>query len=227
MNQLGGLRLAVRVDRASCIEGWQFGYRTLPTARRSRHRFAALAILFGGFAVVGVVRSSSAGKPLRDVIASGALTLGFAAVYALCASSRFRAWASARKILRDRPGPHIVVRHFDSTGYGDAGGGRSSHVDWSAVTVVVEGDRFMALGLGRTDSVSVPIEQLSDPERATIRRWAEAAPGGPRWELRRSARRFPRLQISPDPGPGAADQAPIATTDSFVEVTPVSGESRA
>ena len=85
----------------------------------------------------------------------------------------------------------------------------------------------MALEVGRNVLVTASIEQLTDAERTTIRRWAEAAPNGPRWDVRRSAGDSPRLRVSPFPSSDLVDQTSIATTDPVVEVTPVSGESRA
>src|SRR5690606_21590818 len=129
-------------------------------------------------------------------------------------------------VSKDLPDGHTAVCRFDESGYSASGAGRSAHFDWSVITAVAEGDSFMALGIGRTHLEAVAIDQLTDAERTTIRRWAEAAPGVPRWDVRRSAGASPRRRVSPFPSVDPVDQAPVATTDPYVEVTPVSGESR-
>lgn len=220
MNQLGGIRFTARVDRASRTAGYRFGFRTLPAARRSRRRCAVFAIVFVLLAVVSVVGSLSAGRTIGDAI-EGVVGFGiFVVAGCLGASSRMRAWSCSRQVSKDLPDEHTVVCRFDEAGYATSGVGRSTGFDWSVVTAVAEGDSFMALGVGRTQLEAVPIEQLTDAERSTIRRWAEAAPVGPRWDVRRSAGDSPRLRVSPFPSSDLVDQTPIATTDPFVEAAP-------
>ena len=227
MNQLGGIRFTACVDRASRTAGYRFGFRTLPAARRSRRRCAVFEIVFVLLSVASVVGSLSAGKTIGDAM-DGVVGFGiFVLAGCVGASSRFRAWSGSRQVSKDLLDEHTVMCRFDESGYATSGAGRSTGFDWSVITAVAEGDSFMALEVGRNVLVTASIEQLTDAERTTIRRWAEAAPNGPRWDVRRSAGDSPRLRVSPFPSSDLVDQTSIATTDPVVEVTPVSGESRA
>lgn len=209
MDQLGGIRIGVAVDRATSAEQARFGFHTVPAARRSRHRFACAAAVLALLGVGVLVTSMSDRNGPGPVFG----LFGFAVALSVMASSRYRAWAVTRQMFKDLPAEYDAVCRFDESGYDNRGAGRSLHVEWSTLTSVVEGDRFLALGLGHTQFVSVPIERLTEVERATIRRWAQAAPGGPRWEVRRSGlREHSRLRVSPPPA-GAGDEKSVATVD--------------
>jgi hypothetical protein len=199
MDQLGGgIRFAVTVDRKLCVDGTRFAVRTLPAMRRQAWTFVGGAVLAMALAVLTVRGSLDDGESLGPALAGAAPLWVICVLLALLGSSPLRARLLASQTLRDTRGPTDVTYRFDADGYEARGPGMTTRLEWSIVTAVAEGDRFVALQAGLRFMVC-PAERLTDTERGTIRRWAEEAPGERTWAHRRSQRDTTRLRVAPSP----------------------------
>lgn len=122
---------------------------------------------------------------------------------AFFASDRAFAWRLARSATRGQPGGPWRIR-VDSRGISSAAPSMSSSCEWSAVTQLVEGDAAMVFVLpaGRwaISVTGLAGVDLSSEERASIRRWAEAAPGERTWITLRRDKASPRLRVEGAPG---------------------------
>jgi hypothetical protein len=207
MDQLGAaIRFTAAVDRRLVIEGTRFALRTLPAQRRVAWTSAVFAGLVATLAALATQQGLDDGKPLGSAMSAVApLWIGAVAAIVL-RSSRVRARLLASQV-RDSPEAADVAYRFDADGYEARDAGTATRLEWPIVTAAGEGDRFIALGAGRRRFMVCPAERLSEAERATIRRWAEAAPGDRTWQVRRPARANARLRVTTSPSDGPAPGA--------------------
>jgi hypothetical protein len=193
---------AVRVNAAdpSGRQMWEI-HRLVARVHPGRRRGRVMAWV----ALVAIVGSVVVGDR-RDDGMPGALLLilGLVAGYAaLRTTDRGWAWAAARRWTRTwPPGPWQI--RVDPAGIECAIADQSYSHGWSQVTEVVEGDAAIVFVTGATRRgvrfVSVPGEQLSSTDRASIRRWAETAPGDRPWTTIPGPRPPRRLRVSSTPG---------------------------
>jgi len=193
---------AVRVDATdpSGRQMWEI-YRLVARVHPGRRRGRAVARVTLVAIVAFVVASERWGDGVPGALL---LILGLVAAYAaLRTTDRGWAWAAARRWARTSPPGPWQIR-VDPSGIECAVADQSLAHGWSKVTRVVEGDAAIVFVMGatrrRVPFVSVPGEQLSAADRASIRRWAETAPGDRPWTTIPGPHPSRRLRVSSTPG---------------------------
>jgi hypothetical protein len=189
---------AVRISAAdpSGRQMWEI-YRLVARVHPGRRRGRILAWAALVAIVAPVVVSERRGDGLSVAML---LVLGLLAAYAaLRTTDRGWAWAAARRWARTSPAGPWQIR-VDPVGIECAVADRSYSHGWSKVTQVVEGEAAVVFVMGATRRgvpfVSVPGEQLSSTDRASIRRWAETAAGDRPWTTIPGPRPPRRLRVS-------------------------------
>jgi hypothetical protein len=209
MDQLGGgIRFTATVDRRHNLDGARFAVRVLSAPPRARRSNLVTIVVVVALGALLVASARSEGDTLGSALARPAPFWVVAAVVALVGNRRTQARVLAGQTMKGMPPSVGVTFRFDADGVESRGGGIGSRFDWSAVTTVVEGDRFLAVEALSSRMMTAPTDHLSEVERATIRRWAEAASRERAWEVRRSRRGGSRLRVTPSPPDGIAP-APV------------------
>jgi len=173
---LGGVRITDYTSRRQEYETYRLVARINPLRRQWR-----TVALFGVVAIVatGVTEARLGHLSSGHLALYGVLVV----ICALLASDRMWAWRAAGRFMRMyTAGPwHLGA---DADGITCAVDGQSSAYDWSAFVHVVEGEAGIVFAFNVSRSgvawVSLPGEPLSAEDRASIRAWAQAAPGAQR-----------------------------------------------
>jgi hypothetical protein len=198
MDQLGGgIGFTVNVDRQEEIAGTRLGLKAAPGRERlKRYAAPALALVFALLVMnAGVTDGDDLGEALRTTSPIWSVAL----VFGCLATDRVRARLLVSERQRVTPMDGTVTCRFDGDGYEWRSGELAVRYGWTTFARVIEGERHLALLVSAGRVVPVRAEQLSDTERAVIRRWAEAAPGQRTWEVRRSPRGHSRLRATESP----------------------------
>jgi hypothetical protein len=209
MDQLGGgIRFTATVDRRLNLDGARFAVRVPSAPGRARRSNLVTIVVVVALGALLVASARSEGDTLGSALARTAPFWVVAALVALVGNRRTQARVLAGQTMKGMPPSVGVTFRFDPDGVESRGGGIGSRFDWTAVTTVVEGDRFLAVEALSSRMMTAPTDHLSEVERVTIRRWAEAASGERTWEVRRSPRGNSRLRVTPSPPDGIAP-APV------------------
>jgi hypothetical protein len=146
MDQLGGgIRFTATVDRRLNLDGARFAVRVPSAPGRARRSNLVTIVVVVALGALLVASARSEGDTLGSALARTAPFWVVAALVALVGNRRTQARVLAGQTMKGMPPSVGVTFRFDPDGVESRGGGIGSRFDWTAVTTVVEGDRFLAV----------------------------------------------------------------------------------